>query len=54
MTFMEDSSSLGKLYCQRQICVESDCDEKKKDGEQCDIVYTGRAIKGGGKTRMKT
>lgn len=46
MTFMGGSCPLGKLYCQRQICVESDCDEKEKFVEQCDIAYTRRSNKG--------
>lgn len=44
MTFMGGSCPLGKLYCQRRICVESDCD--KRGAEQCDIAYTTRSNKG--------
>lgn len=57
MTFMGGSCPLGKLYCQRQICVESDCDAKEKFIEHCDIVYIRRSNKReerGEKTMIKT
>ncbi len=57
MTFMGGSCPLGKLYRQRQVCVESDYDEKEKGVKQCDTVYTRRSNKGeerGEKTMIKT
>ena len=38
MTFMRDSCPQGKLYCQRQMCVERDCEEKQKGAKQCDTA----------------
>lgn len=53
MTFMGDSCRLGKLYCQRQICVESNCDKKEKGVQQCHIARSDKGEERGEKTMIR-